>query len=446
MRDPPGQSLRIAIVGTGISGLSAAWLLSQRHDVFVYERAGRPGGHSNTVIVREDESDIPIDTGFIVYNPATYPNLVALFDYFDVPTAASDMSFSVSLRDGGLEYSGASFAGLFAQKRNAVSPRFWTMLGDVRRFYRQARLDLPTLDEDTTLGDYLAAHRYTVVFRQDHLVPMASAIWSAPAAEIFKFPAAAFIRFHDNHGLLRLTGRPIWRTVGGSSRTYVDRLSQTFRHRIRLANGVRSALRAGGYVDLLDTNGNTERFDHVVIATHADQALGLLDKPTEIERDLLGTFRYSRNVAVLHSDPSFMPKRQSAWASWNYLDGTSDSGTRVTYWMNSLQNIKSRKPYFVTLNPPRAPAAESVVRREIYDHPLFDLAALMARRNLWKLQGKLNTWFCGAYFGASFHEDGLQSGLAVAEALGGVRRPWQVKDESSRIALPPLTAMEGFAV
>jgi predicted NAD/FAD-binding protein len=430
-----GQSLRIAVVGTGISGMSAAWLLSQRHEVTIYDRAPRMGGHSNTVIVSEGGRDIPVDTGFIVYNEATYPNLIALFDYLGVSTVPTEMSFSVSLQNGSFEYSGGHFAGLFAQRTNIFRPRFWSMLNDLKRFYRHARRDLPKLDEITTLGRYLDARRYGRPFREDHLMPMASAIWSAPSTEILNYPAAAFIRFHDNHGLLQIVGRPAWRTVVGGSRSYVDLLCRKLQSCIRLDTGVEAIHRHEGCVELRDSHGNSDRFDHVVIATHADQALAILDTPSDAERRLLGAFRYSRNTAVLHSDAALMPKRRRAWASWNYLDGPSGGGTRVTYWMNRLQHFESRYPIFVTLNPPRPPRLETVQYHEVYEHPVFDVAALTAQRALWSLQGKQRTWFCGAYFGAGFHEDGLQAGLAVAETLGGLQRPWKVDGESGRIFL-----------
>jgi len=434
--------LKIAVVGSGISGMAAAWLLSQRHEVTVFERLDRIGGHSNTVDVATETGAIPVDTGFIVYNEATYPNLTALFAHLQVPTAASDMSFSASLDDGALEYSGSDLAGLFAQKRNLVRPRFWSMLADIRRFYRDAPRDIASLDdEDLTLGDYLKMRGYGAAFRDDHLLPMAGAIWSAPAKTMLDYPAAAFIRFHANHGLLQISNRPIWRTVIGGSRTYVRRLTHAhaYAHRIKTGTGAQCIHRASGGVRLLDTQGHMHRFDHVVVAAHADEALGLLADPGPREHALLGAFRYSRNRAVLHSDPTLMPKRRAAWSSWNYIgsrcDESRDIGCTVTYWMNLLQTIVSAQPLLVTLNPSREPDPERTIRSEIYEHPIFDPAAMRAQRQLWSLQGERNTWFCGAYFGSGFHEDGLQAGLAVAETLGGVRRPWRVADESGRIFL-----------
>ena len=433
------RRLKIAIVGTGISGMSAAWLLSARHDVTVYERNERIGGHSNTVDVPNGRSKIPVDTGFIVYNESTYPNLTALFAHLDVPTEPSDMSFAVSLSGGDLEYAGgAHLTGLFAQKRNVFRPRFWSMLNDIRRFYREAPTDMVQLDElRTTLGDYLDKRSYGEAFRNDHLLPMAGAIWSAPPESLLAYPAASFIRFHDNHGLLRVSNRPQWRTVSGGSRSYVERLTAAYADRIELGIGAIGVRRCDGRVAVRDAAGREEWFDHVVFAAHADESLAVLDDPSAAERALLGAFRYSKNTAILHSDSSLMPKRKGVWSSWNYIGPPAGqervNGCTVTYWMNRLQNLKSDKPLFVTLNPQREPAPGTVHAIEQYDHPLFDTAAIGAQRRLWSLQGARNTWFCGAYFGAGFHEDGLQSGLAVAEALGGARRPWSVANESGRI-------------
>lgn len=432
-----GIRLKVAVVGTGISGLAAAWLLSQRHDVTVYEQSDRIGGHSNTVFVTVGEHRIPVDTGFIVFNRQAYPNLSAMFRHLGVPTQTSDMSLAVSLHDGALEYSGTGLQGLFAQPGNLFRPRFWSMLRDLVKFYRQATRDADLLkDESMSLGAYLAAGGYGAAFRDDHLLPMASAIWSAPPSEILSFPVAAFIRFHRNHGLLQLSQRPAWETVAGGSTVYVQRLIQPFADWIRLDTEVVAVRRVPDGVIVTDSRGESNRYDHVVMAAHADQALSALADPTADETELLGAFRYSRNLAVLHSDASFMPRRRAAWSSWNYIgsgDASADN-VGVTYWMNRLQGIPDHSPLFLTLNPPRAPHG-TTYRSEIYHHPIFDAAAIAAQRRLWSLQGQGNVWFCGAHFGAGFHEDGLQAGLAVAEQLGGLRRPWKVPDESGRIVL-----------
>ena len=432
---PSPDRLRIAVIGTGVSGLSAAWLLTQRHEVTVYEKAGRLGGHSNTVSVRLDGAELPVDTGFIVYNTATYPNFVELLRVLDVESCESDMSFAASLDGGRIEYSGSGLAGLFSQRANLMRPQFWRMLADLVRFYRKATRDARRpMAEEMSLGDYLAKGRFGAAFRDHHIVPMASAIWSAAPADILDYPAAAFLRFHDNHGLLRLTGRPIWRTVIGGSQAYVARLAQPLAGRVRLGAGAALVERIGGRVVVVDARGERDVFDRVVIATHANEALSLLAAPDAQERALLGAFRYSRNEAFLHLDETLMPRRRAAWASWNYI---SEAGARdqasVTYWMNALQRLPTRRNVFVTLNPQRPPRA--LLRVESYDHPIFDAGAIRAQKDLWSLQGAGGVWFCGAHFGAGFHEDGLQSGLAVAEQLGGVRRPWWVADESGRIVV-----------
>lgn len=437
------RSMKIAIVGTGISGLSAAWLLSQRYNVTVYERAERIGGHSNTVVAKVDGRSIPVDTGFIVFNRKTYPNLTALFDLLKVPTQRSNMSFAVSLDDGAFEYSGSGLSGLIGQPRNLLRPRFWSMLLDMLRFYRNAPCDIEWSDEhEISLGEYLDRGKYGGAFRDDHLLPMAGAIWSALPTAMLEYPAATFIRFHDNHGLLQVRDRPAWETVIGGSQNYVKRLCAPFADRIRLNAGVRNVLRLPDHVMVTDTNGNSETFDHIVMASHADETLAILGDPSPRERRLLGSIRYSRNLAVLHTDQSLMPRRRAVWSSWNYIGSRTNVGDAicVTYWMNRLQNLATEVPVFVTLNPPRPPRVGTLLHSEVYDHPIFDAQAMDAQRQLWLLQGDRHTWFCGAYFGAGFHEDGLQAGLAVAEQLGGLRRPWQVPNESGRIVLTAKTA------
>ncbi|HTC19119.1 MAG TPA: FAD-dependent oxidoreductase [Stellaceae bacterium] len=437
------RPLDIAVIGTGISGMAAAWLLSARHRVTVYEKDDRLGGHTNTVEVPSAAGAVPVDTGFIVYNERNYPNLTALFRHLGVPTQASDMSFAVSLDEGRLEYAGTGLGTLFAQRSNLFRPRFWVMLRDLLRFYRAAPylLDDPG-HEALTLGAYLESHHYSRAFIEDHLLPMAAAIWSAPMATMRSHPAASFVRFCQNHGLLSVLGeRPAWRTVTGGSREYVSRLTARYAGRIRLGCAVRALHRGADHVLVEDSRGAAARFDHAVIASHADEALSMLRDPSAEERNLLGAFRYERNLAILHNDAGLMPRRRAVWSSWNYLGRRKDGGDRalcVTYWLNRLQGIPEDESWFMTLNPHRTPRPDSIHRSFLYDHPIFDAEAPHAQRALWRLQGRRNTWFCGAYFGAGFHEDGLQAGLAVAEALGGLRRPWHVADESGRIHLGPV--------
>lgn len=431
-----GHRKTIAVIGSGIAGMSAAWLLSQRHDITIYEKNDRLGGHSNTVMLDTSLGPTPVDTGFIVFNDATYPNFTALLKHLGVETRASDMSFGVSLRGGRTEYSSVDAAAFLCGGRNLVSPRFWSMTWDLLRFYRTAPLDLlRTRDELISLGEYLNRRGYGDAFQRDHLLPQAAAIWSASLADIHHYPAHAFVRFFENHGLLKLKGRPLWRTVEGGSRAYVEKLTAAYVPRARLSAGAVAVRRDGAGVWVRDTRGRVDRYDDVVIAAHADEALAMLDDASAEERALLGAFRYAKNRAVLHTDAAFMPRREPLWASWNYVGDHPDGSCVVTYWMNKLQGIESREQIFLTLNPRTPPRAETVLYETDYDHPLFDAAALRAQEQLWSLQGARNTWFCGAHFGAGFHEDGLQAGLAVAEQLGGVRRPWSVAEESGRIHL-----------
>ncbi|MBK8544366.1 MAG: FAD-dependent oxidoreductase [Caulobacteraceae bacterium] len=440
------QRQSIAVIGSGIAGMSAAWLLSKKHDVTVYEKNDRLGGHSNTVTVETSLGATPVDTGFIVFNDATYPNLIALFEHLGVATEVSDMSFGVSLRGGKTEYSSVDTSAFLCGGRNLISPRFWSMTWDLLRFYRSAPLDLlRTRDQLISLGEYLNQRGYGEAFQRDHLLPQAAAIWSASMSDIHLYPAFAFVRFFENHGLLKLSGRPKWRTVEGGSQAYVRKLTADYAERARLNAGAVSVRRDGAGVWVRDAHGRTDRYDDVILAAHGDEALAMLEDPSTEERELLGAFKYAKNRAVLHTDPSFMPRREPLWASWNYVGDDPDGGCVVTYWMNKLQNIQSREQIFLTLNPRVEPRPETVLYQTDYDHPLFDAAAMRAQERLWSLQGVQNTWFCGAHFGSGFHEDGLQAGLAVAEQLGGVRRPWTVENESGRIYIGAQTQRSAIA-
>jgi uncharacterized protein len=437
------KTLNIAVIGSGIAGLSAAWLLSSKHDVTLYEAEDWLGGHSHTV---EAQGQV-VDTGFIVYNERTYPNLTALFAHLQVETTPTEMTLGISLENGGLQYAG-SLGGFVAQPRNLVRGRYWRMWRDLVRFYRHVRADCAHFSPETSLQDYLEAKGYSTAFREDHLYPMAAAIWSVPSAQMGAYPLHSFVRFCDNHGLINFLDRPIWRTVVGGSRAYVARLRASLPH-IRMQDAVRRISRDATGVQVESASGTT-RYDHVVIAAHADQGLAMLADPSGEEQRILGSFSYQENAAVLHSDPALMPSNRRIWSSWNYIGGTggdesSDENGEaetftakplmVSYYMNRLQRI-GKTPMFLTLNPVQPPAAARTHHSQIYQHPIFDARAVKAQAELWSVQGVNRTWFCGAYFGAGFHEDGLQAGLAVAEALGGVRRPWSVAGESARIILP----------
>lgn len=431
----------IAVIGSGIAGLSAAWLLSQRHIVTVFEKQGRIGGHSNTVDAPGADGPQPVDTGFIVYNAVNYPNLVALFDHLGVATDPSDMSFAVSLDSGTMEYGSRDLNAVFGQRRNALSPGFWRMIGDIRRFYAEAPKILAQSEtyRDASLGDYLVQNRYGKPFVEDFILPMGAAIWSTRADEMRDHPVETFVRFFVSHGLLQFGDRIPWRTVQGGSREYVRRLTAGLSGQLRVDTGAETIIRHADGVTVIDNAGQKSHFDAVVIAAHADEALSMLQDADDLERRLLGAFRYTDNHALLHSDRSLMPRRRRVWSSWNYM-GVAERGVSVTYWMNSLQSIDPGTPLFVSVNPKAEPRPESVIQEFNYTHPFFDLVALNAQENLWQLQGRRNTWFCGSYFGYGFHEDALQSALAAAEDAGGVRRPWTVAEESGRIHLSPKIA------
>ncbi len=429
---------RIAVIGSGVSGLSAAWLLSQSHDVVLYEAENRLGGHANTIDV---PGTGPVDTGFIVFNDRNYPNFKAMLGHLDVASTSTEMSFAASLDHGNFEYCGEGLAGMLAQRRNAFRPRFWSMLRDLLRFYRDAPsvLNQPELS-GMTLDEYLTSQRYSKSFVDDHLLPMAAAIWSSSASDIRAYPLFAFVRFFESHGLLVLTERPLWRTVTGGSRSYVNALMAQFNGEVRLSTPVSALLRDATGVTVRDAKGHTDRFDQVLVATHADQALGMLETPTELESRLLGAFDYTRNLAVLHADTSLMPRRRRVWCCWNYISNDDIDGGNlcVSYWMNKLQGFGGRD-LFVTLNPPKDPAEE--IARFDYTHPVFDSKAIAAQEDLWRIQGTNRTWYAGAHFGRGFHEDGLQAGLAAAEGMGSLPRPWIVPNQSGRITLAPPEAL-----
>ncbi len=434
-------SQKIAVIGSGISGLSAAWLLSQRHEVTLIEADDRIGGHCNTFMCPTPEGQIPVDTGFIVYNNQTYPNLSALFDYLSVPIAASKMGFSVSLDTGAYEYSGAGFTSLIGHTSNLLNPSHLRMIRDLVKFFRNANAQIKALAENVSLSEFLRTQNYSQEFVDLHLLPMAGAIWSCTPDQMLDYPAKCFLRFCDNHGLLNFYDRPAWSTVEGGSAEYVQRLIADSRMKIISSCPIQKISRNGLNVTVENNRGYSETFEHIVIATHADQALQMLAAPTSEEIKILSPFQYSKNTAIVHHDESFMPRRKRLWSSWNYV-GQADktSSACVTYWMNDLQPLKTNRNIFVTLNSKRKP--QSVVKEFEYSHPVFNAETSKMQRQLWSLQGVNRTWFCGAHFGAGFHEDGLQSGLAVAEQLGGTLRPWNLIKPDTRIHVTSTTPRE----
>jgi len=424
---------RIAVVGSGIAGLSAAWLLAHRHSVTLFEANDYLGGHTNTVDITVDGVTHPVDTGFLVFNDRTYPNLVALFRHLGVRSAASDMSFSVRLDDEGIEWAGSSVATVFAQKRNLVRPEFWSMLGDILRFNREAsKLAQGGLDPSYTVARFLDERRYGRPFRDWYLLPMAAAIWSCPTEQMLAYPAQTLFRFCHNHGLLQIANRPPWRTVVGGGREYVRRLADHIDD-VRLATPVTRVRRGDAFVEVETESRGVERFDHVVLACHSDQSSKLLADASAAECDLLRSIRYESNLALLHTDASFLPRSRDAWSAWNYHAGRGNPAQRpvsVSYLINKLQPLPFTTPVIVTLNPTAAPRPESVLARFDYAHPAFDGPAIEAQRKLQGIQGRRRTWFCGAWTGYGFHEDGLKAGLAVANALGCFA-PWQAHEAAA---------------
>ena len=419
------KRMKIAIIGTGISGLGAAALLHPEHDITVYEKNPYIGGHSRTVEVGTPDGKMPVDTGFIVFNYRNYPLLTKLFAHLNVPVAKSDMSFGASIQDGWLEYGTNHPLNAFTQKRNLLRPAFWGMIRDILKFNKNAKSYLDK-DPSITLGKCLDELKMGEWYRKYFLLPMGACIWSTPLEQMLDFPAHSFIRFFTNHGLLTLSDQPQWYTVVGGSKEYVERLTSPFRDHIRLGTGVKKVERNENSVTVMDTQGNTEIFDQVIFACHADQALTMLKNPSTDEERVLGSFRYQNNRMVLHSDTSFMPKHSGAWASWVYLSKTrEDRNTCVSlsYWMNRLQPLKTSMPLIVTLNPGHEPKKELLHDEYLFEHPLFDEAAIRAQAEIKTIQGKDRLWFCGAYQRYGFHEDGLGSAVALVRQMG-IEPPW----------------------
>lgn len=417
--------MRIAVVGSGISGLSAAWLLHKNHQVTLYEAADYLGGHTNTVDVSLDGLTHPVDTGFLVHNDLTYPNLIELFRILDVQTHATEMSFSVSQPEFGIEWAGTNLGTLFAQRRNLLRLRFWRMLQEIVSFNsRSHQLLAWSESQRITLGRLLDEHGYSEAFRQGYLLPMAAAIWSSSPTEILGFPAATFLRFCVNHRLLQIEGRPEWRSVVGGGREYVRRMAASLD--VRLNHPVTRVIRRADSIEL-SSRGETSRYDAVILATHAPESLAMLQDADERERELLGSVRYQPNLAVLHTDRRFLPQRESLWSAWNYLSlGKANGPVCVTYLLNRLQRLPFETPLMVTLNPPPGMLPEGEIARFGYQHPIFDQQAIDAQARLHTIQGHNRTWYCGAWCGYGFHEDGLKSALRVIGDFG-VEAPWPVQ-------------------
>jgi uncharacterized protein len=420
--DAASAPQRIAVVGSGIAGLASAWLLSQRHEVTLFEANDYLGGHTHTHDLVVAGQRVRVDTGFIVYNPAHYPLLSRLFAELELRSQPTTMSLSVRNEASGLEYNATTLASLFCQRRNLVSPRFLGMIRDLLRFNREARALLEGEEPGPTLGEYLRAPRFGAAFRDEHIVPMASAIWSAPPHEILNFPARYLVQFMANHELLQTGNRVPWRVLEGGSASYVEALRARWRLTERLSCPVLEARRTGDEV-LIRSAAGTERFDHAVFACHSDQTLSMLLDASPVEREVLGDLEFQPNRVLLHTDASLLPKNPRAWAAWNALiPKTPGLPCSVSYWMNRLQGIRSSEPLIVTLNPTRPIDPRKVLRELNYAHPVYRHASCAARARKADIQGRHRSWFAGAYWGWGFHEDGMRSAVEVAEALGA---PWQ---------------------
>ncbi|MEM8563277.1 MAG: FAD-dependent oxidoreductase [Pseudomonadota bacterium] len=411
--------MRIAVIGSGISGLSCAHYLSPQHEVSVFEANKQVGGHTATVDVKLGTRKYAIDTGFIVFNDWTYPNFIELMNSLGVPSKPTAMGFSVRDDATGLEYSGTNLDTLFAQRSNLVSWRFLTMVRDILRFNKESVKDLESgrVNDSETLGAYLDRNGYSDAFRRQYLIAMGSAIWSADCATVLEFPLSFFLRFFRNHGLLSVSDRPQWRVIEGGSREYLRPLCQRFEDRIYTNCGVRTVRRQGNQVSLMLVDGRELQFDQVVLATHSDQALALLEEPSPAERDILGALPYQSNEVILHTDTRLLPKNRKTWSSWNYSLGSDQQRAVVTYNMNILQGISAPETFCVTLNNTAAINPVKIFGRFNFDHPVFSLGGIAAQQRWQEINGQRNTWFCGAYWRNGFHEDGVVSALRVAEAL-----------------------------
>ena len=427
---------RIAVVGTGIAGLSCAWQLRHDAEITLFEKETRPGGHTNTVMLREEDRELPIDTGFIVFNKVTYPNLCRLFDEIGVTAKPGEMSLSVRHLPRGIEYNGMGFNKLFAQRRNLASPRFHAFIAEILRFFRVGRRWIAAEAAGDTSGEHsefdsedLAAfcrrHRFGNDFLDLYLIPMSSAVWSTEPGRILDFPAATLLHFFHNHGFLGVTTHHPWFTVEGSSRSYLTKMLSVL-GAPRLGDPVVTVTEEEGAGIIITASGRSERFDAVVLAAHADETLSLLASPTEEQRRLLAPFRYQRNETLLHTDASVMPERRRAWASWNFrVDRPAGGHQRATthYWMNALQGVSEHRNYFVSLNAEDLIDPSSVLYRTSYEHPVFTLDAIRAQRELPRLNHARRLFFCGSYFGYGFHEDACTAGIDAAKAVGNLLAP-----------------------
>ncbi len=415
--------MKIAIIGSGISGLGSAYILNSHHDITLYEKNDYIGGHARTIKINDGNLDINVDTGFIVFNDRNYPLLTSLFKRLQIPSVKSSMSFGVKINNGWLEYGTESLSNLFGQKRNLFRVEYWKMLLDILKFNKRAA---EYLDKDVSISlkDCIKELALGEWFQKYYLLAMGGAIWSSTPKQMLSFPAKSFIRFFDNHGLLSVNDQPQWYSVNGGSKEYISRITRNFRDKIKLSTGVTKVIRKDGKITIIDSNNESQEFDQVIFACHSDQALKMLDQPSDAELDIIGSFKYQKNTVVTHSDINFMPKRKSCWASWVYLSDDSNpisENMALTYWMNNLQNLPSKKPILVTMNPTKMPDANLTYDIQEFEHPIFDKDAIIAQDKVTNIQGQNNTWYCGAYLRNGFHEDGLWSAVEMTKQMGIVK-------------------------
>ena len=412
--------MKIAIIGSGISGLTASYLLNRKHDITLFEKNDYIGGHTHTHEIENDNKIWNVDSGFIVYNERTYPNFIKLLDMLDVERQLTRMGFSVKSPNKNLEYAGHSLNALFAQRSNLFRPSFIRLLGGMKRFNKEARRDLPSLNKEMTLGEYLFKNKFSEEFIDNYIIPIGAAIWSTTPSNMLNIPAIFFIRFFENHGFLQILDRPKWWVIKGGSKQYVKKIISGFEKDIRLSTSVHTIVRKEKSVIIkFGSDNQEEQFDAVVLATHSDQALKLLEHPTEKEKEILSLLPYQRNDAVLHYDHSILPKRTLAWSSWNYfLDGNTNDPVALTYNMNILQSLKSSKTFCVTLNKLEMINKNKIIKNLSYEHPLFTTDGVNAQKRKREISGQNNTYYCGAYWHNGFHEDGVVSALDVCSQFG----------------------------
>ena len=414
----------IAIIGSGISGLSASFFLSNKFNVHLFEKEKKLGGHTRTVNVNKFNQSLPIDTGFIVYNYENYPDLVSFFSQLNVATQKSDMSFAVSCTNPNLEYGGTNLNSLFAQRKNIFSFKFISLIFEILRLYKTGKnINLETIADNLTIEDFLSKNKFSKEVRDFHIYPMISSIWSSNIKDVKNFPFISFLHFFNNHGLFNIGKRPNWRFVSGGSYRYVEALINKKKFKFTTNCKIKKIIRKDNKVTLLKDNGKLEVFDKIVFATHADQSLKLLDDPTDLENNILSKFNYTKNKAYLHSDDKLMPNKKLAWSSWNFIQNENlNHNFSLTYWMNRLQKIDCPENYFVSINPHIEP--RNIIDYTFFEHPIFNTETLSAQKNLGLIQGSQNTYFCGSYCGYGFHEDGIQSAAYVAKKLD-VELPWK---------------------